>query len=144
MTKLLAEDAEDLTILSARLQDAVARLGDFAWLPRQHRFAGVVNRLKWESGGKERVRAGLHFDGVLAVKSHNVKLGAKEAVVSILALTFTPRKVEEGAPNDPGGVIELVLAGGGAIRLEVECIDAALADLTQPWTAIATPDHGEA
>lgn len=139
MTRLLAQDAEDLTILSARLQDAVATLGDFAWLPQQRRFAGVVNRLTWESGGKERVRAGLHFDGVLAVKSQNVKLGARHAVVSILAVTFTPVAVD-----DPAGVIEIVLAGGGAIRLEVECIDAVLADMTQPWAAIATPDHGDA
>ncbi len=139
MTKLAAQDAEDLTILSARLQDAVAKLGDFAFLPKQRRFAGVVNRLQWESGGKTRVRAGLHFDGVLAVQTQNVKLGAKAAVVSILALGFTPKAVD-----DPAGVIEIVLAGGGAIRLEVECIDAVLDDLTQPWAAIATPHHGGA
>ena len=136
---LAAQDAEDLTILSARLQDAVGQLGDFAFLPRQRRFAAVVNRLKWEEGGKARVRAGLHFDGVLGVKTKGVKLGAKAAVVSILALTFTAKAVD-----DPGGVIEIVLAGGGAIRLEVECIAAELADLTQPWTARATPDHGDA
>ena len=139
MIKLAAHDAEDLTILSARLQDAAAKLGDFAWLPKQRRFACVVNRLQWESGGKTRVRAGLHFDGVLAVKTQNVKLGASHAVVAILALTFTPVAVD-----DPAGVIEIVLAGGGAIRLEVECIDAVLADMTQPWAAIATPDHGDA
>ena len=135
---LAAQDAEDLTILSARLQDAVGQLGDFAFLPRQRRFACVVNRLKWEEGGKARVRAGLHFDGVLDVKTRNVKLGARAAVVSILALSFTAKAVD-----DPGGVIEMVLAGGGAIRLEVECIAAELADLTQPWSARTTPDHGK-
>ena len=133
---LAAEDAQDLTIMSPRLQDADAQLGDFAWLPRQRRFAGMVNRLPWEDGGKTRVRAGLHFDGVLAVKTQNVKLGATAAVVSILALTFTPKAVD-----DPAGTVEIVLAGGGAIRLEVECIAAELADLTQPWTARAIPDH---
>jgi hypothetical protein len=133
---LAAQDAEDLTILSARLQDAVGQLGDFAWLPKQRRFACVVNRLKWEAGATARVRAGLHFDGVLDVKTRNVKLGARAAVVSILALTFTAKAVD-----DPGGVIELVLAGGGAIRLDVECIAAELADLTQPWAARAKPDH---
>jgi hypothetical protein len=138
MKKLAAGDAEDLAILSARLQDAAAKLGDFAYLPKQRRFAGVVNRLKWEEGGKTRVRAGLHFDGVLAVKTQNVKLGAKAAVVSILALSFTAKAVD-----DPGGVIEIVLAGGGAIRLEVECIDAELADMTRPWAARAKPDHGD-
>ena len=131
---LAAQDAEDLTILSARLQDAAAKLGDFAYLPKQRRFACVVNRLTWEEGGKTRVRAGLHFDGVLAVKTQNVKLGATDAVVAILALTFTPNAVD-----DPGGVIEMVLAGGGAIRLEVECIAVELSDLT--WAARAKPDH---
>ena len=79
--KLAAADAEDLEILSARLQDAVLKLKDVTWLPKKRRFAAVVNRLQWEEGGKTRVRAGLHFDGVLKVQSHKVKLGAGEAVV---------------------------------------------------------------
>jgi len=95
-----------------------------------------VNRLKWEEGGKTRVRAGLHFDSVLKVQSSKVKLGAGEAVIDLLAVTFTPNGGE-----DPGGVVELVLAGGGAIRLTVECIEAELADLTQDWAARGTPDH---
>ena len=66
-----------------------------------------------------------------------LKLGAEEAVIYLLAATFTP---SEGG-EDPGGVVELVLAGGGAIRLTVECIEAELADLTQPWAARGTPDH---
>ena len=88
--KLAAADAEDLQMLSARLQDAVVKLKDVTWLPKKRRFAAVVNRLQWEEGGKTRVRAGLHFDGVLKVQSQKVKLGAGEAVVSILALNFKP------------------------------------------------------
>ncbi len=134
--RLAAADGEDLEILSARLQDAAAKLKDFTWLPKKRRFAAMVNRLQWEEGGKTRVRAGLHFDGVLKVQSSKVKLGAGEAVVSVLAVRFEP-----AGSDDPGGVIEIVLAGGGAFRLTVECIDAELADLTGPWAAIATPDH---
>jgi hypothetical protein len=134
--KLAAADAEDLEILSARLQDAVGKLKNFTWLPKKHRFAAVLNRLQWESGGKTRVRTGLHFDGVLKVQSTKVKLGAGEAVVSVLTLRFTPA----GGEN-PGGVIEIVLAGGGAIRLIVECIDAELADMTGPWAARGRPNH---
>jgi hypothetical protein len=140
--KLAAGDAEDLEILSARLQDAVVKLKNFTWLPKKRRFAAVVNRLQWETGGKTRVRAGLHFDGVLKVQSQKVKLGAGEAVVSVLALNFKPNKSEEGGNEDPGGVIEIVLAGGGLLRLTVECIDAELADLTGSWAARGTPDHG--
>ena len=139
ITKLAAQDAEDLEILSARLQDAVVKLKNLIWLPKKRRFAGVVNRLQWEAGGKTRVRSGLHFDGVLKVQSSQVKLGAGEAVVSLLALRFTAN-----AGEDPGGVIEIVLAGGGAIRLTVECIDAELTDITGPWAAIGTPDHEDA
>ena len=134
--KLAAADVEDLQILSARLQDAAGKLKDFIWLPKKRRFAAVLNRLQWENGGKTRVRAGLHFDGVLKVQSSKVKLGAGEAVVSLLAIRFVPAGGE-----DPGGVIEIVLAGGGMIRLAVECIDAELADLTGPWAARGTPDH---
>lgn len=139
MIKLAAADAQDLQILSARLQDAVVKLKNFVWLPRTRRFAAVVNRLQWETGGKTRVRSGLHFDGVLKVQSHKVKVGAGEAVVSILAINFTPN-----AGEDPGGMIEIVLAGGGALRLTVEYVDAGLADMSGPWAAIGTPDHGEA
>jgi hypothetical protein len=137
--KLAVGDAEDLEVISARLQDAVAKLKDITWLPKKRRFAALVNRLQWETGAATRVRAGLHFDGVLKVQSSKVKLGAGEAVVSILAVTFTPNGGE-----DPGGAVEIVLAGGGGIRLTVECIDAELADLTQPWAAQGKPDHESA
>jgi hypothetical protein len=134
--KLAAADAEDLEILSARLQDATAKLKNIVWLPRSRRFAMVVNRYRWESGRNQRVLAGLHFDSVLKVQSQKIRMGAGEAVVSLLALRFTANEGE-----DPGGVVELTFAGGGAIRLTVECIDAELADLTQPWAARGRPDH---
>lgn len=139
--KLAATDAEDLEVLSARLQDAAGPLKNITWLPKKRRFAMVLNRLQWEAGGKTRVRAGLHFDGVLKVESHKVKRGAEDAVVSLLALRFEPNKSQEGGGEDPGGVIVIVLAGGGAFRLTVECIDAELSDLTTPWAARGTPDH---
>ena len=137
-TKLAAADAEDLEILSARLQDATAKLKDVVWLPKQRRFVALFNRYRWEDwkGKGTRVRAGLHFDSVLSVQSQNVKLGAPDTVVALLAIRF-----EGNGGEDPGGVVELVLAGSGAIRLTVECIDAELADLTGPWAAIGRPDH---
>ena len=135
---LAAVDAEDLQVISARLQDAVARLGDLVYLPKKRRFAALFNRFKWESGKPEnlRVRAGLHFDGVLSVKSRNLKRGAPDSVVSLLAITFAPK----GA-DDPCGTVELVFAGGGAMMLEVECLDAGLADVSGEWAARGRPEH---
>jgi len=138
LLKLAAADAEDLEMLSARLQDAVGKLKDFAWLPKQRRFVALVNRFRWEEakGPGTRVQAVLRFDSVSKVQSVNVKQGAPDAVVSLLAIKFIP-----AGESDPAGIIELALAGGGTIRLTVECIDAELADQTAPWAARAKPDH---
>jgi hypothetical protein len=139
---LAAEDAEDLEILSARLQDAVGQIKDFVYLPKSRRFAALLNRFKWEkaergrSGGNVRVQSGLHFDGVLSAKSKNLKLGAPDSVVSLLAIRFTPKSADDSA-----GTIELVFSGGGAIRLEVEAIEAGLADVSGEWAARGRPVH---
>jgi hypothetical protein len=136
---LLAEDDEDLQIISAQLQDAVAHLGDLVYLPRARRFAGLFNRFRWEDckDAKDRglrVRAGLHFDGVLGAKSYKLKRDVADAVVELLAIQFVPGK-------DGAGVIELLFAGGGAIRLQVECMNATLRDMSGPWPARAQPQH---
>jgi len=136
---LAAEDAEDLEIISARLQDAVAALKELVYLPKKRRFAALFNRFKWEDKRRRanlRVRSLLHFDTVLSVKSKGVKRGAPDAVVSLLAVRFTPK-----GGGDPAGTVELVFAGGGTIRLEVECIDAGLSDVGQEWAARGRPDH---
>jgi hypothetical protein len=137
---LAARDAEDLEVVSARLQDAVARLGDLVYLKQQRRFAGLFNRFKWEAGEKTdlRVRSGLHFEGVLAVRSQNIKLGAPEAVVELLAIRFEPKPGEE-----PAGTVELVFAGGGTIHLDVECLEAELSDESGEWAARGRPMHEE-
>ncbi|HEV7959392.1 MAG TPA: DUF2948 family protein [Rhizomicrobium sp.] len=138
LVKLKAADAEDLEIISARVQDAVGRLKDFVWLPRERRFAMLLNRFRWEEpkGNGTRVQAALRFDGVVNVQSNSIKRGAPDAIISLLAVRFMP-----AGEGDPGGVIELILAGGGAFRLTVECIDAELADLTRPWAARGKPRH---
>ena len=136
--KLLAEDEEDLKIISAHLQDALMRVGDMAWLPRRRRFVVVMSRFCWEDCGDrpkgERVEAGLHFDSVLKVQTRDVRREDPEALASLLAIEYTPAK--EG-----GGHIDLVLCGGGLIRLTVECIDASLKDLSAPRPAVARPVH---
>lgn len=138
---IAAEDAEDLEIISAQLQDAVARVKDLVYLPKTHRFAGVFNRFKWEdaervAGRNLRVRSGLYFNNVLGVKSYNLKRDNPYAIVSLLAIQFTPN-----ADEDCGGIVELLFAGGGAMKLEVECLDAGLTDLSGPWSAQGRPQH---
>jgi Protein of unknown function (DUF2948) len=137
--RLMAEDAQDLEVISAALQDAVAKIADLSFEPGPRRFTLAVNRFRWEAGDKppERVRAALQFAGVMGVKSRGAPIGNPRAVVSILAIGFEPT----GGLEDPSGVVHLKLAGGGDIRLEVECVDAMLADLSEPWAAIRAPRH---
>lgn len=138
--RLIASDGDDLKTLSAVLQDAVAKVGDFAHLPRERRFAFVANRFVWEiapegsKGPFARVRAGCHFDDVKAVRQTNLRQNAAEAVVELLAVRFTPG-------IDGAGVVTLDLAGGGAIRLDVESVNAQLADISEPWPTRLKPEH---
>lgn len=69
--RLQAMDAEDLSCLSALLQDALVRVGDIAFLPEQRRFAFVGCRYDWaaaEQGKRERCHCGVHLDGVRGVR----------------------------------------------------------------------------
>lgn len=131
--RLLAEDAEDLEVISAALQDAVAKIGDIHYEAGARKLTIAANRFRWEGEG-ERVRTGLQLGGVLSVKARNVRREAKTAVVEILTLTFE-------AGEAPGGAVLITLAGGGELRAEVECIDAVLADVSQPWPTKARPAH---
>ena len=133
--RLLAEDADDLAVISAALQDAVAKVGDIRFEPAARRLTVAFNRYRWEAGG-ERVRAGFQLGGVMAVKARNLRREPKDAVVELLAVTFEPGEA-------PGGVVTLAFAGGGDLAVEVECIDAALADVSQPWRTPRKPGHEE-
>lgn len=133
--KLIALDAEDLSILSAHLQDSVLRVGDIAYQPADKRFALIANRFDWaEAHDKQRRRTGVRFERVLSVKRSGIDPSAKEATLSLLAITFEPAE-------PPAGAITLVFSGEAAIRLDVECIEAELRDLGAAWAAAKVPKH---
>ena len=98
-----------------------------------------MNRYRWEAarrGRGERVRAALQAGEVTAARSRRLKQQADDAVVSLLAMTF-----EAGDP--PGGALVFTFSGGGELRLEVDCVDLVLADLSRPWRAAGRPEHPE-
>jgi len=133
--KLLALDAEDLQVVSSCCQDAVLKIGEMNYLAGEKRFVLTVNRFVWEKDkAKERRRAVLHFERVNGVKVQGLNRNDPEMVTSLLAVLF-----EEG--NAPGGTVELVFAGDGAIRLDVECVEAQLADMPAAWEAQSVPNH---
>jgi hypothetical protein len=144
--RLRAETPEDLAVVSALLQDAVAQTSEIAWARRHRRFAMLVNRFRWEDAeaarrqGRpfERVQAVFVVESVLAVRASGIDPADRDLVVSLLALEFAP-----GA--DGAGVLTLMLAGDGAIALAVECLDVTLTDVTRPYVAPSgrAPAHPE-
>lgn len=143
--RLRAEAPEDLSVVSALLQDAVLPSNEISWSRSGLRFAALVNRFRWEdkpaaeAAGRayERVRAILTVFGALKVGSNGVDPKDKDLVLSILSLAFDPG--EDGA-----GRVRLILAGDGEIAIEVECLDVRLEDVTKPYAAPSgkAPEHG--
>jgi Protein of unknown function (DUF2948) len=132
--RLDALDETDLTVISAQMQDAVLTLGDISYAPKRKQFALIANRYAWDAGRRERRRSGLHFNRVNSVQVQNLRKGDREAIVSLLAVTFT-------STDDPSGTVTLAFSGGGSIRLAVECIEASLRDLGPAWETPSTPRH---
>lgn len=133
--KLLAEDVDDLTVIAAALQDAVTRIGDIRYEAKRRRLTLTANRYRWESADSERVRAALQLGSVLAVQARRLRRGARDAILELLTVSF------EGT-DAPEGIITFTFAGGGDLRVTVECVDAILADVSEPWPTPRIPKHG--
>jgi hypothetical protein len=139
--KLFALDEQDLEVISACVQDSVLKTGEIAYDAKRKRLVLTVNRFVWEREPRakgqpaERRRAVLHFDRVTSVKSSGLDRSKPETVLSLLALRFLP-------DDAPSGKLELLFADGVSMLLEVECLEAQLADLGGRWAAQAKPKHG--
>jgi hypothetical protein len=156
--KLVALDKDDIEVVSAHVQDARVRVGEILWEPRDHRFIMPVNRFDWmtavdaksESYRSEnnkfennrpenkpdyrRCRTALRFERVIACKFRGFDQSNRTGELNLLAVEF--------AENDaPAGTVILTFSGGGVIRLDVECLEAELADLGEAFTAELCPDH---
>lgn len=131
-------DSEEVVLLSALAQDALVRVGDIGYEPAKRRFALVGSRFDREAeteGRLERVRAGLHFEGVTRVRHQGVARDRPDAVMVLLAVTFEP------GPEPPDGLVRLIFAGGVSILLDVECVEAQFADIGPRWTVACCPCH---
>jgi len=144
--KLVVLDKDDIEVVSAHVQDALVKVADILWQPREHRFLMALNRFDWmnavEANGNKRTsppdyrrcRTALRFERVKACRCRGLDQVNKDATLNLLAVEFTEH-------DTPAGAVMLTFSGGGAIRLEVECLEAELADLGEAYAAEICPDH---
>ena len=137
--KLIALDVEDLAVISTHVQDARVQTSDIIWRQGEKRLLVGMNRLDWEqtlSGetAPRRLVAVLRFDRVLSCKSRNIDLGAPETALELVGIEFHPGEA-------PGGSAVLLFSQGGALRLDVECLECELTDLGAD--DLGTSDLGE-
>lgn len=144
--KLRAQDAEDLRVVSACLQDAIVPIGEMCFLPTEARFVLIVNRFKWETaeGGRpvagptaededlypfERTHCAVRFDNITAARTRGIDLKSRGQILELLSLE-----------EDDGGIV-LHFAGGGCIRLDGAGWRCVLEDLGEPWPTASCPCH---
>jgi len=137
--KLIALDTDDLAVISAHVQDALVQTADIIWRQGEKRLVVGMSRLDWEqtlSGetAPRRLIAALRFDRVLSCKSRNIDLGTPETALELLGIEFYPG-------DAPSGSAVLLFNHGGALRLDVECLECQLTDLGTD--DLGTSDLGE-
>jgi hypothetical protein len=138
--KLIALDADDLAVISAHVQDAIVKSADIIWRQSEKRLVIGMSRLDWErtlegETSPRRLISALRFDRVLACKSRNIDLDAPQVQLEMLGIEFHPTE-------PPGGSAVMMFANGGALRLDLECLECELADLGPD--DLGTSDLGEA
>jgi hypothetical protein len=136
--KLRAEDDEDLSVVSAILQDSLAPVADMAFLPEEQRFAMVVNRFCWEcdpTGARpehQRILTGLCFSNVAGVRLSGFSRHEHDRILEILTLRAGP------------GCVLFEFSGAARLRLDVERLLCHVEDIGEPWPTRWRPSHPEA
>jgi len=137
LLKLRAQDSEDVQVISAVLQDAIAPACDMQYQSEAKNFVMVVQRLRRETAGApERICSALTIKGVMAVQTQGIDLRVTDRILDLLAIM-----VNAGTDKP---FLTLIFAGDAKIRLEVSDWAAALEDFGEPWPAQCNPCHDSA
>jgi hypothetical protein len=146
--RLRAEDAEDLAVLSACLQDALVAVRDIAYDPGALVFVLVANRFRWENcrpdprrgelfggGPFERTLCGVSFDNVTAAAYRGFRRSEKDRILCLLAIRSAAGAIS------PGLRIDLDFAGNARIRLAASALRVRARDFGDPWPTRWQPGH---
>src|SRR5262249_18263893 len=139
--KFVALDRDDLEVVSTHLQDSRVKVDDVLLRPQDKRTVTALDRsdgLSAEGTNTElrRCLAALRFERVSCCKCRCVNPHGKDDILNLLAVEFAET-------DGPAGVVTLTFSGGGALRLEVECLECELADIGPSWPCTGRPSHAD-
>ncbi len=138
--KLIARSIEDLKVVSAHLQDAIANIRDIAKLEKNKIFLMQLNRFMWEDVERgvfrknKRIRTVLKFENVLKVHSKNINQTKKDKFLDFLT-------IETIQMPDNNYEMKLVFAGDSIIKVISEVIEVTLDDQGDSWDTKNMPKH---
>jgi hypothetical protein len=142
--KLRAEDADDLAVISAVVQDALISVKDLAYDRTARNFTLVANRFRWESrppnandgaaNGSapfERTLCAVSFAEVDRVTYRGFRRSNDDRILSLLAIRIDQKP----------GTINLEFSGGATLRLAVAATRVYATDIGEPWPTPWQPGH---
>ena len=138
--KLIAKTDEDLRVISAHLQDAIASKANIANLKKNNIFLMQLNRFMWEDVEKgifrknKRIQTILKFDNVIEVNSKNISRISDDKFLDFLA-------IETHQMPDKNYEMKLIFSGDLIIRVITEVIEVTLDDQGKSWETINKPKH---
>lgn len=137
--KLSAQDADDLQIIAAVLQDAIVPVCDMLYTPAEKNFIMAVHRFRWDDVKFteascppcfERVHCAVDIDGVENVQQHGFDKGPRCGMLDLLTLMLEK------------GDLKLVFAGGAEVRLKLAPgWRMRIKDFGDPWPSSCQPSH---
>jgi len=137
--KLKADDATDLKVFAAYLQDSLTISKDIKFLEKNKTFICIFNRFMWEDAEKgifrdnKRIRSAFKINDVRSVKSKNINVKEKKI------LEFLTINIEESENKNID--INLLFSGNMTISVNVETINATLEDFSDSWKTKIKPVH---
>ena len=138
--KLLAKTEEDLKVVSAYLQDAIANVSDVANLKKNKIFLMQLNRFMWEDVEKgvfrknKRIRTILKFENVIKVHSKNINQSKGNKFLDFLT-------IETNQMIDNNYEMKIVFAGDSVLKIIAEVIEVTLDDQGEAWDTKNIPKH---
>src|SRR5215470_11441889 len=158
--KLSARDADDLAVIAACAQDALAPIGEMAFLPAEQCFVLALNRFRWDrldaakltAPDDDRPPPGQRGDatfleagdrGPAYERVHSALRFDHVMAVRTKSIDLHNREriLELLTIQVEPGAVSLVFAGGALIRLEVTELRCYLEDFSDAWPTRWRPRH---